>query len=1580
MKVFYISAVKPFYSQADAVPFVRNRQAEVGAVHFLLTHSLQEFVNHDFNVSYLNLCYHNEKIATFIKLKHQTVCGIPSRLLGLTKLPGVSIRLTFAEFRAFRNANDTYASYVSDLFELWEIPEAQILDFSVLSSYFMAKTDSSLSNVLDEAKNMMQKFQGDTDGFIPVVGIISHFYTASLSTWKDIVASILVVCSIYRLGDLNALMKLIHSFLPKNVPESQSLSEMEDGWTVGFPVLATLASILILKKIPTSLFLKNMISNSSNVSRLLATGPQAFSNLIVIFEYVYDYVLLKVFGKQRQHLADLETMIDGLTEWESAVNDVLALDFRSQIVKSRDACLQIEKLFFEGNRLSNQLNKLHLDTTQKVHFNRIHNQISNLYTLVDNIGATPYEPREVPIALYITGSTGVGKSTMTPLIALECMKLISPSLVLDYNNQVYYRNVTQEYWDGYQNQSVTIYDDFAQLKDSQTAPNLELLEIIKTGNIAPYPLHKASLAEKSKSFFNSKFIICTSNQKRPAVSSLVAPEAVYRRFAIAAEMFLDPRVTTCGKRDPKKQQAVLGTTGLDPNTVRFNVYSLNDYGTIFGDLSFKEYISLVSHAYNKSGAVDKQLLSYIASEQEKIRNAKPQTYIPIVAAQSVDDPVLPIEYFDDADYEQFAENPIVELHSHFKLLAPIHNYYEQYILDPVSTTKLLLERKLIQCREFVASNYNWSFSILKHPVVLTAGLLLGLLTAYVTYKKFSTSKTPVSSVPIGEMSSGDSKTARVVRPVVEMSSGDVKTSHVSRPVVEMSSGDSKTSRLVRPVVEMSSGDSKTSRLVRPVVEMSSGDSKTSRVAQPVVETVESEGILDQNSYEIVNYALPYNTYRLYTKTGDETKQRLNGVFIHGRSLLTVAHFLPYFDNCDFVILKGIKQEFVIPRNEISIAQIKTTYGEDKDAILLSLPRYIPPHKSLLKYFCQRSDLSRYTSVPICLFVLQEQQNQLIMSTTPTQADSIDGLTYVSGATTLVMRKGYKYRSRTVKGDCGALLVAEAPSIVRKLIGIHVAGQPGFGYGLSLTREDIQQALDCFPLESTIGDADIPIAHCGHYTPEGSFSPIGVNKETYMQPMRTTIRESLIHGKIAPITTAPSQLRPSLLVNPLEVGLKKAGIQPPYIPQKYLDRAYKSIKSKFLHNNKRFSRKLSRDEAVAGIEGEPFICSMNRQASSGFGWLKKTPPNYPGKTYWLGAEENFKIDEEVHSALDNFETCLNNNVRLPVVWIDTLKDERRSLEKVKAGKTRVFAAGQMDYIILFRQYFLGFIADTMERRIDNEVGVGINPEGPDWQKLALHLTKFSDNVIAGDFSNYDGSLSAQVLKLVLDLVNEWYDDEFSNHRSLIFEEICHSIHVNGSNLYQWTHSQPSGNPFTAVLNSIANMIYNRVCFYALTENTPLAGQNFESYVSMIAYGDDNILGVHPDAHEYFNCASLTRAMSKFGMTYTDEKKTGMINDFRRLDQVGFLKRAFVLRNALWRAPLELEVILESLNWIRGPNNDKLSLEQNLQTQLENLACHGPEIFNQWIVTIEKAVQSVNLQFPFNTYEGYEELLLCRYFAL
>ena len=76
--------------------------------------------------------------------------------------------------------------------------------------------------------------------------------------------------------------------------------------------------------------------------------------------------------------------------------------------------------------------------------------------------------------------------------------------------------------------------------------------------------------------------------------------------------------------------------------------------------------------------------------------------------------------------------------------------------------------------------------------------------------------------------------------------------------------------------------------------------------------------------------------------------------------------------------------------------------------------------------------------------------------------------------------------------------------------------------------------------------------------------------------------------------------------------------------------------------------------------------------------------------------------EVKAEIEEKIKIAEQGGQLTFIFTDTLKDETRPIEKIR--KPRLFAAAPMDFIIMFRMYFMSFLAYMMENRIENESAV------------------------------------------------------------------------------------------------------------------------------------------------------------------------------------------------------------------------------------------------------------------------------------
>jgi hypothetical protein len=315
---------------------------------------------------------------------------------------------------------------------------------------------------------------------------------------------------------------------------------------------------------------------------------------------------------------------------------------------------------------------------------------------------------------------------------------------------------------------------------------------------------------------------------------------------------------------------------------------------------------------------------------------------------------------------------------------------------------------------------------------------------------------------------------------------------------------------------------------------------------------------------------------------------------------------------------------------------------------------------------------------------------------------------------------------------------------------------------------------------------------------------------------------------------------------------------------------------------------------------------------------------------------------------------------------------------------VFAAGSMDYILLFRKYFLGFNAHIMSNMIHNEIAVGINPYSSRWHELGLYLQRRGKKVIAGDFSNFDGSLNIQILNSICTIINNWYDDGPENAliRLVLWEDIVSSTHIFKDTVYGWTHSQPSGNPATVIINSLYNSLSMRIVWNIVMEGTEYYGcRIFRQHVNLISFGDDNVLNISDEVIDLFNQTSIAQGYASIGMVYTDESKGIDTAPYRKISEVSFLKREFRMDriSKMYLGALSIDTIMEMCNWIRGDLNGVENINANIETAFMELSLHSQTIFNDKSSQILAACRKhLEIQPQFSSYQEYRNSSYDKYF--
>jgi hypothetical protein len=736
---------------------------------------------------------------------------------------------------------------------------------------------------------------------------------------------------------------------------------------------------------------------------------------------------------------------------------------------------------------------------------------------------------------------------------------------------------------------------------------------------------------------------------------------------------------------------------------------------------------------------------------------------------------------------------------------------------------------------------------------------------------------------------------------------------------------------------------------------------------PDVFTVSPKG--DQESDNVMRKALT-NIYGLYRRKDGVDKYVGNCMFVKGTYILMPYHFTLIINNssADVLVLKNKYNETGIefPVSAINNHKRITTDGFEKDAVLFDAGRSVANHKDLLKCWILRAEQGKVHNSPATTvaklgasadtleFVIKHGLVKALndwRKTCPYQGEDLQ----YAGI--------YQMQFEALDGDCGAPLILKNNRVSGKICAMLALGDENNSLFVPLCREDITRTLDAFPDSiSKISHSDIKnvVPKASLPLPVGNFIPLGEVVEALPTAQKSGKTKSLVYGQIHKVEGRPSQLRRFDDWDPVHKGLEKCGKPVVHIPDDLVEMAARDVEQMLMANHREdkppssYNFVLSYEEAVCGTEDE-FIRPVKRSTSAGYPWVLRKPAHKPGKSHWLGEDNNWNFDtpqgKELRESVEFVVSEARERRRVGIIFTDTGKDEILDNEKIDfygpgRGKVRVFSAGPMEYTIAARQYFLPFVAYMMHNRIVNQSGVGINPFGPDWEILYHKLQSKGSNLIAGDFSNYDGTLSAQILWAICGIVNNFHNDNEDNKRvrETLFSEIAHGIHLHHKSVYQWHRSLPSGNPFTSVFNTIYNLISMRVVWLMQTKR-PLI--EFNRHVYMVAYGDDNALNISDEAAKFFDQKVISDGYVKIGMTYTDEEKKG-ISEMRGIGDISFLKRSFKYDTTHGQVigPLAPKSIFKSINWISKTSDPITATAENVSGALKEISLHGRDYFDHW----------------------------------
>lgn len=856
-------------------------------------------------------------------------------------------------------------------------------------------------------------------------------------------------------------------------------------------------------------------------------------------------------------------------------------------------------------------------------------------------------------------------------------------------------------------------------------------------------------------------------------------------------------------------------------------------------------------------------------------------------------------------------------------------------------------------------------------------------------------------------------------------------------IVELGLAEAKTE------VGVVSGSSVANKLAKRIV--------AARTAKPRIVQSKSEGQVHEDTIDLVF------KHALVTVSGNGV--HMAGLRIKGHRILMPSHFVHQgrFEDGDYITItqpgNGNPTETVVAFNTQSVKYISHDKGDliqDSPCMWDVGPQLGNQSRDITKFFIKNNDLVALRTISCALLRNFNNDPKILVS----KAKLIEAIAYDSSLTKYDARlgkvvpanryyipRGLEYNMHAGAGACGSPLIIYSGVSPRTIFGVHLSGgYSSLSYGCPVTQEDLacydqqfgamtegyhargSRTICEMPIDMEVID-DLEMSKVlpeGDYVIHGVVSPA----DSIRPASKTQIIPTVLHGAWE-VTKEPAVLRPGdprseSDVSPMQKCLRKygEGIEEP-LPIIYemfaegLSETWRKVKPMA------GGVVVTLEQAINGLDVE-HIDAINMDASPGYPWVKSRPKGEKGKKYLFeqdGCYENtaprYVAKEELKNAVSRriHEACYGRRVQ--TVVSDQLKDEKRSLQKIKEGNTRMFSSLPVDHLLCERMLSMDFIASMMDHRVDqgkNEayIAIGMDPTGPQFNDLYKRLSVYQ-NWFDGDFKNLDGKEPATILDIQARLKYEWY--KRSTHFLPSFErmlkdlnieleistseaaqnvyevfacDIYNTLHLALNVVYERKRGMPSGHLLTSVFNSGTTLFYLFVAWVVVCARQAEAGVSgmkdlvsydaFRDHVKVVVFGDDFVASVSDFAAKFYNFKVVSDIMNQMKIGMTPGNKTAEAREFVPFDEITFLKRSFRIhpgRNVCM-GRLDFEAITHSLMWQHENDDHVAMLQQNLEGAMREMVAFGQANFNEFRDVVVDKLNQVGGEYAACTVHQYRTL--------
>lgn len=1202
-------------------------------------------------------------------------------------------------------------------------------------------------------------------------------------------------------------------------------------------------------------------------------------------------------------------------------------------------------------------------------------------------GAGKTSTRVPPVAYMFSGQPNLGKSYfMTALTIAALGKLYAnvpgalKQIRAGQDRDFWYSaNLNIQHWEGYCGQLVVQVDDVGMQTDQAGVDpeKSELSKLMHMINDATYPLPFANLELKGKVEFDSSVILCTSNRAHWAdLKSIVKPSAFCRRFqgwdvAVAKKFSAtrsDGAETWQGLRPVHEIEDILLAEGKSEEEISYFLRN-----SMF--LEFRKRNSILSpevgfaddKIYTTLDVIDCLCADIAQREQQKVRKADHR--------QGLIDQYIPA---GDQFKPQALSCPCLLCKKDFKCILSQDDLPLMNVLLGITDEKDRISPFILQGWNSVVSD-DTQYSMASIPCVRE-------LFKTAEEEQFSMVTTLVY---LGRwMKRGWYISQRSML-------FDFRTARVKKFLEAIGVGLAAGVAGLALYKTMSWLFSSTPPSTNVVVDCGWGPFYQKNEKGPHEEGFSAQA-KDLNAREMLTSTLYRNTYL----ASDHIAKRWGYMtFVHDCIVAMPTHYLHRWktnrSENEWLYLERLGDGIDGQKIHVSFDTMMDKsnhyypFGEEADLVFVLIDSRVLPRQATMRHKVF-DDVNSWRTWGEMIFPLVSRET-LAITYIVSKYTEVSACYKTESDEVVHLRSAISYRAPNKQGDCGLPIALMDSNSRKKIFGIHVAGTGQKGAAVPVTRKMIDDSLEFykesknyFPIEAqvrtdpcVISDRSVGWDDLAE-VPDADKVPGKLNLglvDPPKNPFDTVIRPSSLYKKIvgAPPKTKPARLRPfkSKDGDLIDVEAKAASKYHQTVSEwdlKLLDLCVARWNDKFL-NHPTFAvdpqvgrGRIPFENAVAGFEGVEGFDGLKRGTSAGYPLCTET--KLGGKRDIFGSEGDYTFDSpeaiRVRKQVEEDIALAEQGIRGKHVCRTTMKDERRPIEKVNEGKTRAISGAPLESSIANRMEMGAFTHAMYVNRINcgSCVGMNVYEETDD---LVAYLGENGD-MIAGDFSGFDGKLPYHLMIRFCDSMDQFYGDEGSAHwksRRVLMEDICNSRHVDSKGrITEWVGGNSSGNTLTSYLNSWCTtiMFYYATLLIVGIKDPGHAWKflcDLDNVIRIVAYGDDNLGSVNPEGPyaDKLTQQAYTEAFDAMGMVYTDENKgTEAITVKRKLPEVGFLKRHFVRGGPRpgqrWSMALHVDTCLEMSQWKKKRDQYEDDVRMNVKNALQELSLHDQEVFEKW----------------------------------